>query len=251
MKKHLLLLTLVLFFAVAGCSEQSNLSGTMELRVETEHFLLYSYPEDAQVAELIAATLEEEYPVITSQLQTELPEKVGVSVYPNMDLFRRAINDTSTGDWVTGVAWGNKIEMISPNNPGTAPAADEVTRVAVHEFTHLVVAAINPTAPKWLNEGVAVYYGKEREESKIRQLVMSKLEKGTLPAIRQFETSSQAFFEQDGYSIAYSIIDFIVSRYGTGALVGFIQHPTDYDRIFGVDEDSFVNAWKEYIEETY
>lgn len=109
-------------------------------------------------------SLHENYKRISNDSNISLKDKVDIEVYPDIQLYHKAIGVPMAPDWNVGTGRESKIKMVSPLNPGKYHTYDTLMMVVVHEFTHVMVSQVNSNLkdiPLWLNEGTAVFEAKQ------------------------------------------------------------------------------------------
>ncbi len=137
-------------------------------------------------------------------------------------------------------------------------------RVATHELAHILIRGLvnSPLGelglPQWLDEGLAVYY--ETIPGALDQQFQSSLNRAirddTLAPIRTLTGSfpSDPRAANLAYAESYSVVDFIIRRYGQEKLAQLLQvfkRGAYYDdalqEIFSVDADGLEAEWRKDI----
>ena len=195
------------------------------------------------------------------QTVRETAELLGVStgepfdffIYPDTDTFYTAI-DPSTQEGVGGQALADLRTMYGQISPGDE-GGSEVGRVVPHELVHLVfdTATDNPYhfAPRWLNEGLAVYLS-EGNGAEYRQAVQGAVSNNSVIPLDgitgQFPRTFDRFYL--AYAESVSAIDYLIRTHGRDALIQLIRSyaegRTDHEAFrdaLGVDVNGFSDAW--------
>ena len=191
----------------------------------------------------------------------ETAELVGVStgepfdffIYPDTDAFYTAI-DPSTQEGVGGQALAELRTMYGQISPGDE-GGSEVGRVVPHELVHLVfdTATDNPYhfAPRWLNEGLAVYLS-EGNGAEYRQAVQGAVSNNSVIPLDgitgQFPRTFDRFYL--AYAESVSAIDYLIRTHGRDALIQLIRSYAEgrtddeaFRDALGVDVNGFSDAW--------
>ncbi len=135
----------------------------------------------------------------------------------------------------------------------------EVDRVVPHEISHQVLAqaVANPfaTPPLWLDEGLALS-AQLRGTEDMQAQVQTAADEGRLDTVRSLNSEfplERAGFVF-GYAESYSIVQFILDRWGwdgmTKLLDGYrdqLSHDAAAQRALGVDLDGLDRLWKESL----
>jgi hypothetical protein len=155
---------------------------------------------------------------------------------------------------VGGFAWEGIRTLFANISPDQIDSP-WVGSVVPHELTHLVfdTAVRNPyhDPPRWLNEGIATYLA-DGYELADRRAVRRAVESGTLLPLRALAGLPPTQAEQ--FHLAYaeypSAVDFLVRRYGEGAMVSLVRSyangVTDdeaFQAALGTDVAGFEAAW--------
>ncbi|MDD3127300.1 MAG: hypothetical protein PHT27_06765, partial [Candidatus Izemoplasmatales bacterium] len=69
--------------------------------------------------------------------------------------------------------------------------------------------------------------------------------------IFRISTDDDLFKNQYGYELTYTVIEFIVNRFGNNSLLQFIKAPEQMRFIFNMSEDEFWKVWIEFIQTRY
>lgn len=112
---------------------------------------------------------------------------------------------------------------------------------------------INAATPRWLNEGIASFEAKDNNENWIRKTVKSGLDTAELPSFDDLATGNdfETFFKRGGYQYSYTIVEFIISKFGYEKLIEFIKEPTEFEGVFGVTKEQLQDQWVNYIKDNY
>ena len=195
------------------------------------------------------------------QTVRETAELLGVStgepfdffIYPDTDTFYTAI-DPSTQEGVGGQALADLRTMYGQISPGDE-GGSEVGRVVPHELVHLVfdTATDNPyhLAPRWLNEGLAVYLS-EGNGAEYRQAVQGAVSNNSVIPLDGITGQFPRTFDRLylAYAESVSAIDYLIRTHGRDALIQLIRSYAEgrtddeaFRDALGVDVNGFSDAW--------
>lgn len=208
----------------------------------TRHFDFYCEPIEETAADMSRA-LESNFERIIKDLKVTIRHRVKVYIYPDLKSFHQAIKAPDAPDWVVGGAWKNKLMIVSPNAPGLPHNYDGMIKVAVHELTHIAIWSINPHTgriPTWLNEGLALYEAQQITDEQLNHLRNTT----EIPHLNDLQKEFLSFGQKNGYLYSFSIVQFIMNRYGLEALIALIKGPGKLQKVLGIDENHFESEWK-------
>lgn len=194
--------------------------------IETDHFILIYHQGLDSVVRTAAPIAEEVYRVVTTNLQTPLPNKIRIYFSDN-DEERNAFTfgDDYIFIWMRGILDDN---LFSLRASGTSKW---LRSVITHEFTHIVIAratyswvdlfvpAIGGNVPRWFNEGMARYMEPDGWTNDLNIVlrvaaVSSKLNLG----MDDFLSGTLM------YEGGQSLVRYIAATYGDSALVRIIKY---------------------------
>lgn len=158
--------------------------------------------------------------------------------------------------WTGGEAFASQNIVIIGISPSEV---DWGKRAEVHELTHVLVGHFTFTClgdvPTWLNEGLAVYSEGPLDADSARQLDEAVRSNSLLP-VRSLsgpfsEVSSKAYLS---YSESYSIVKFLLDKYGRDKMNGLLLGLRDGNTIdealataYGFDVEGLEDAWRASI----
>jgi hypothetical protein len=223
--------------------------------IKTHHFtFLFSSGIDTATMIELANTLENNYARIGADLKTQPSDNLETNVYTQRWRYIKA-----TGNWT---ASGN-IEGISKLHfLEQAWGESDSKKVAVHEFAHTVTLKllldneaqqpINSKEfdkkfsnfPIWLWEAVSVYEAKQFVDPK----TLPFLNNGQYPNIVELNNRSKG---GKIYSCGYTMIEYILSKYGQENFIKLIKNYGDLKNTMNVTDDQFCKEWYEFVKEKY
>ncbi len=192
--------------------------------LETEHFVIVYHQGLDSIAQIAAPIAEEVYHVVTTNLQTALPQKIRIYLSDN-DEERNAFafSDNYIFIWLRGILDDN---LFSLRASGTSKW---LRTVITHEFTHIVIAKATrtwvdaiipvPKVPRWFNEGMARYMEPDGWTNDL-----------DIP-LRVSAVSSKLDFNPEEflagtliYEAGQSLVRYMAATYGDSALVKMLKH---------------------------
>lgn len=221
--------------------------------VESENFIIKFNSDERTCINEIIGLLESRYKIITKNLKQEVSGKTCVKICSNSHELQSALGLENAPEWIRGGVKMDTTVIASPINPPKGSDFYNVLNTVVHEFVHVIINQINNDTPRWLNEGVASYEGKDNSEEWIKKTIRKSLEENTLPKLKDLDTGRDfaKFFEIDGYQFSYTIIEFIVNKFGYEKLHDFLEEPDNFEGIFNMSENEFESNWGEFLKKNY
>lgn len=216
----------------------------------SEHFVIHYQSEDRPIISELLYLLEGEYDRLTKFFNTELIHPVDVYLHPDRTSLVQAVGMENASRWLIGVAINDtKIHLISPLNPPGNHTEETVKEGLIHELVHICVASatVSPL-PLWLNEGLAVYFARQRQF--IREVPGVLRGRIRIPTLSELNIR-ESFENERGYALSYTILEFIVKRYGREALSAFVQHYPDYEYLGVMSDMQLEYQWQNYLRDNY
>lgn len=248
--KRVLLVTgsIILVSVVVFCLPENR------SQVKTPHFTFnFSKSIDTSKINELATALESSYKKTGSDLETIPPPEIEVNIYAQRWRYIKA-----TGNWGAS----GSIEGVSKLH-FTEQAWGEADnkKVAVHEFAHTVTLKLlidsekpvpDPkifdkkfaTFPTWLWEAVSVYEADQFIDPK----TLPFFNNGSCPGIPELNNRGKG---GKIYKTGYTIIEYILYRYGHEKLIELIRNYGDLSKVFGVTGDQFCKDWCDFVKKKY
>lgn len=235
--------------------------------VKTELFIIrYIHPKDSILPVYAQRTLEKAYYEIGSDLETYPGDPVIVEIYPDPESFAVASTLSQKDIATTGVVGICKFNRIMIISPRLLPKGYMWLDALAHEYTHyLVFIKSENTVPVWLHEGIAKFEEK-RWRGKKRQvlnpfyetLLARALKENSLVPIEKMHPSfgklESAYEAQLAFAQVGTIVDFIVRRWGDGALLKLLEslrEKNDYrsaiKQVTKMDFPQFYKSWSDNL----
>lgn len=216
-------------------------------KLQMGNFNVYGTDVDQQeitdVSEALLAYSQE----INKAIDFDFHEDISVEIFPDQDsLDQFGMNPEMQGFYA--YSGNNRIQMVSPRNPTVQPEIGYEQRVliAVHEYVHLVINAINMNLPVWLNEGAAIYFTPHEIYTWVCQ---NQFPFEKVPSFNDLEQSYESVPYADLY--AFSMVEFITTEYGIDKLNRLIRSPDQLVEILGDSKYDFEQKWRKFMEENY
>jgi len=229
----------------------------------TDHFQIYFYKEESDLAEIAARSAEEAYDFLSGKFNHEIHSRIPLIIYSNPNHFVQTnVTWTMLPESVGGFTEFIKGRVVVPFN-GSYYHFDRVIR---HEMVHVfMVARINRIGreygrrsavfpPLWFTEGLAEYWSRDWD-SEADLLVRDMVLNGTLPSIEQLWTVRGTYFM---YKLGQSICEFISENYGEDKLIRIFDSwhiGGEFDRIveqaIGDDLRKLSEKWSYWLKKKY
>jgi len=252
-----------LFITYIGIKTFRSISVEDKLtQLRTDHFVisyLGIYKEEAQD---VADNLEENYDRIRINLNDPDHDTIRVFVHPTQTDFNNGAgllnsyaNGTSRGPKEFHILWTNWFNSIFPNDP---------VKTAIHEFTHCVQLNILikkeqgelangdkeqfdklfeekfiKEYPQWFWEAICDYEAGIVNSMSVKYGMRKKL------TLKDLNNSNQI------YNVGYTIIEYIVEKWGKDKLPILITSYVDIKTVLGVSESDFEKGWVTFVDEKY
>jgi len=189
----------------------------------TEHFYIYFYSDESELAEIAARCAEESYRQLASKFNHEIYAQIPLIIYSNANHFVQTnVTWTMLPENVGGFTEFLKGRVVVPFN-GSYSDFDRVIR---HELVHVfMISKINrvgseysgpPPAfpPLWFSEGLAEYWSRQWD-SEADLIVRDMVINGTLPSIADLWMVEGTYYM---YKAGQSLCKFINDYYGDDKL---------------------------------
>lgn len=218
---------------------------------ESRHFTVEYHESEKECVAEVLNLLEDRYSTITKKLGKELKQKVIVQICSDRYELIHTLGLKNAPEWVRGGIAEGKTVIASPLNPPPGSSYHNVINTVVHEFVHVLLREINKDIPKWLDEGIASFEGKDNDETWIKDTILLGLKNGTVPTLDELDTGKdfERFFKIGGYQYSYAITEFVISVYGYEILMKLVKWPEKFDQIFQITKEEFYCKWIRYMED--
>ncbi len=219
---------------------------------------IYWYEGEQSFAEEIMSTAQQALARLAEDTGAYLKKPVKIYVYADAQDLQGAM--IFPQEWTGGVAF-TRYGIIAI---GIAPhSLSWGKRAIAHELTHLVVHQMifNPYnhLPNWLNEGLSMYTEGELEVGFTTRLERAITE-NSLISVRSLSSpfSTDAEKAYLSYAQSYSLVEFLITDYGQGKMLGLLntfREGSSYDgaleKVYGFDMDGLDSLWRDYVTRQY
>ena len=221
---------------------------------KSQHFTIWfsNSIDTGKIAEL-AASLEINYLKIGNDLKTTPAGNIETNIYATRWRYIMETRNWSASGNIEGISKLHFLDQAWGENDGK--------KVAIHEFTHTVTLKLLldnesksiPRAifdqkfshfPTWLWEAISTYEADQFIDPK----TLAYLENGQYPGLEEL---NQRLKGGKIYSCGYTIIEYILFKFGQDDLIKLIQNYGDVQRVFNVSEKQFSRDWYEFIKLKY
>ena len=248
-KKLLLILALLVLLLLVMINIPES-----KRQIKTEHFtFIFSGSIDTSKIEELARALENSYSRIGRDLKTIPANNIEVNIYSQRLRYIRATGNWSASGNIEGTS---KLHFVEQ-----AWGERDSKKVAIHEFTHAVVLKLlideelQPlnskifdkkfsTFPIWLWEAISVYEAGQFVEPK----TLPFLSNGLYPNLSELDIRSKG---GKIYSIGYTVIEYILHKYGQDKFISLIKSYGDLRKVLNVTDGEFSKGWYDFVKEKY
>ncbi|HEV8505214.1 MAG TPA: hypothetical protein VGQ53_07445 [Chitinophagaceae bacterium] len=246
-KLFILLAIVVLMLSIIYFTPESK------KEIKTEHFtFIFSKSIDRATISELANTLETNYSTIGADLKTQPASNIETNIYSQRWRYIKATGNWSASGNIEGTS---KLHFVEQ-----AWGESDSKKVAVHEFAHTVTLKllldnesqpINSKSfdkkfssfPTWLWEAISVYEAKQFVDPKTLPYL-----NGHYPAISELNNRAKG---GKIYSCGYTIIEYILSKYGKDNLINLVKNYGNLKSTFNIPDDQFCKDWYAFVKEKY
>src|SRR5689334_11603883 len=231
---------------------------------ETEHFLIYYYPEEARAAFDAARMAERAYARLSRVLDHQFREKKPIMLFESRNDFGQNNVTGDLGEGTGGVTEALRHRMLL-NFTGDYKSFEHVlTHEMVHAFQYDIfargkagaglqtLAQVNP--PLWFAEGMAEYLSLGPSTPLTNAWMRDAALNGKLPTVEQMTDYPERFFP---YRYGHAFWTFIGQKWGDEA-IGQIMNaaPTvgierAFKRELGLSLEDLGDEWKEDMQQKH
>lgn len=208
-------------------------------RLNDTYFIVYFQNDDARNAQHILNSLQTAYHRLSQEIHVQIADSISVFVTPSQKVYEQ-LAGKQIPRWSDGLASPGRNAIIL-KSPRWMPPETDHAAIAVHELTHLLLdrATNGQPLPRWLNEGLAIYYSGEKEFT-ATTLVSKAL--ATNSMIPLDEIDKVLAFHRSKAQLAYQeshlAVEYLIRNYGHDAIKNIL-----YNISIGLDADqAFLQA---------
>jgi hypothetical protein len=235
---------------------------------ETDHFVVYYYPECESALPLLLKYLEKAYKEVSAKLMVKIEEKIPVLFFISKNDFLQN-NVVDVGEGTGGVTEAFKNRVLIP----WTGSEKVLEHVVYHEFTHVCEFMILYSGffksiqllksifySLWLMEGAAEYFGAFRDRTLGEMYVRDAVVNNKLIPLSKLQQFTHLRPHQVvlAYKEAESAIRFFAEEYGEEKInLLFKEFKNRFEvisvlrNVCGADFNVFERKWKEYLEDKY
>ncbi len=229
--------------------------------VESERFII-RYEKNLNSALEVQKIAEWFYPVAVERLGYSTGRKIDIWFCESRDEFDRAVG-APIQDWAAGCAYPLQARIVILDPKFTENRRLNLSRLIKHEIVHVIfglyVGENMKNVPRWFNEGVAMYISDDWGYLNYWAMLTGTLSNSLIPL---YEISSdfpeKANMAQLAYSQSYSVVAFMVKRYGISAFrecINLISKGRPFDEAFasvtGADLGWMESRWIKDLKKRY
>jgi hypothetical protein len=216
---------------------------------ETDHFIMYYYPEIEPHLERMAGYAESAYQHVSSELKYDLAHKIPLILFQTSSEFQQQnVVPGAAQEGVGAFAEPTRTRIVMPMDE----PPDLLYRLIVHELTHQFDYDIIPASlvrrgtPLWIHEGLADYMTGEwrpMDLMAVRDAAVADI----IPKMSKLEGYSDVGGARMIYNLGHAIFEFIESRWGKEGLRSYLFSLRK--SVIGGGEDAYEEALKITAEE--
>ncbi|MGB2697886.1 MAG: hypothetical protein WBD28_08545, partial [Candidatus Zixiibacteriota bacterium] len=190
----------------------------------TQHFKIYFYPEEKEIAEIAGNLAEKSYKILEDKFNHHIFDKIPLIVYSSSHYFQQTnVIPNLIPESVGGFTEFYKGRMVIPFNGSYADFERVIRHELVHVFSfsklHYVMKSHKKynfsSPPLWWEEGLAEHFSKEWD-SEADMLLKDLVISGRLVNL---ENMSQIYGTYFMYKEGESFLNFIAEEYGDDKIV--------------------------------
>jgi hypothetical protein len=219
---------------------------------------LYWYNGDASFAQTLMDTAQSGLANLEKNTGARLSRTVSIYIYNNATDMQGAM--IFAQEWTGGATYPPYSTIVIGINSSNLSWGEGAL---VHELTHMVNYQMtnNPYSglPTWLDEGLAMY-SEGPLDSTFEVSLVSALGQGSLFTVRSMASpfSTDASLSYLEYAESYSLVDFLLSKYGQAKMLALLEafhQGNTYDgaliQVYGFDMDGLNKLWLPFAKQKY
>jgi dipeptidyl aminopeptidase/acylaminoacyl peptidase len=229
--------------------------------LQTPHFNVHFYPEEADAVEDAARMSERWYERFARLFQHEFEQPKPLILYADHPDFQQTNTlRGSISEGTGGVTESLKNRVIMPLGSSYWDTDHVLGHELVHAFQYNIAQSRSGTGlrglsllPLWLVEGMAEYLSVGREDALTAMWMRDAIRRSDLPTIQQLTQGSKFF----PYRFGQALWAYIGGRYGDEAVVDVYRRSLRVGwepalrQVLGTTSDSLSIGWRNSISEEY
>ena len=229
---------------------------------ETEHFVIYFYPEIRPHLERMAGYAESAYQAISSDLKHDLAEKVPLILFQTSSEFQQQnVIPGAAQEGVGAFAEPIRKRIVMPMDE----PPDLLYRLMVHELTHQFEFDIIPTSlmrravPLWVNEGLSDFMTgiwRPTDLMTVRDAAITD----NVPKMSEMEDYGAFTNPRMVYNLGHAVFEFIESKWGKEGLRQYLfalrksvigGGENAYQEAFKIEPEEFDQQFDKYLKDRF
>jgi hypothetical protein len=212
------------------------------MEAQTYHGItVWALPEEDSEAEAVARRITERSRAVMEALGTGTQNGIEVIMYPDRKVLHRktiGLAGILLPDWFIGDNTKRYVLITSPAAPGPAHSRASIEKAAVHEYVHVLTDRRNTQLGYWLKEGFALYLAEQvPDPASIRRHRGITYAEFSAPNAMQFARVG-------GYTLAYTLIDYLERSYGWDRVVALTAPGAGYETVLGKSDREIFDEWR-------
>jgi hypothetical protein len=231
--------------------------------LESRHFRLYHYAEEADLARQALDLAEEGYADLRSRFAHDVPRPIPLIVYSShLDFQQTNVTPYFLPEGVAGLTEFARGRVLVPFDG----SLHEFRVTLRHELVHVFQLSLEertmrehfrqatPGLPLWFTEGEAVHFSEQRDPEAdmiLRDMVVA----GTLPAISEFWRHEGSFVL---YKLGQSVLDYVAETWGDDRIRLIHERLWRHDRfddtlldVLGITPAELSARWQFHLKQRY
>jgi hypothetical protein len=226
--------------------------------LDTAHFQIYYYPEEAGAAQEVGRLAERWYSRLSRIFDHQLTDKQVLVLYAShAEFVQTNVVEGEISEGVGGVTEGARRRIVLPMAVTLADSQHVVGHELVHAFQYDILSARNAGAmPLWMIEGMAEYLSIGPRDPQTAMWLRDAAYENHLPAIKNLD--DPRYFP---YRFGHAFWAYLTGRFGdsiinkvmdeVGLPQGGIGPIEAVEKATGVDEKTLSDDWQKSIRETF
>ncbi|HVX40587.1 MAG TPA: hypothetical protein VHB25_13535 [Gemmatimonadaceae bacterium] len=263
-------LALALGLGAPGIARAQNYFGQNQVQydqfhwriLETEHFLIYYYPEEARATTEAARLAERAYARLSRMLDHQFREKKPIMLFASRTDFGQNNVTGDLGEVTSGVTEALRHRMLLNFTGDTKSFEHVLTHEMVHAFQYDIfargkagnglqtLAQFQP--PLWFSEGMAEYLSLGPDATITTTWMRDAALNGKIPTIEQLSKDPDDYFP---YRYGHSLWAFIGRKWGD-EVIGQIMNAVPsvgveraFRRELGISLEDLGDMWREDVQQ--
>src|SRR5215216_5255546 len=228
---------------------------------ETDHFVIYYYPDIEPHLERMAGYAESAYQHVSSELKYDLAHKVPLILFQTSSEFQQQnVIPGAAQEGVGAFAEPGRFRIVMPMDE----PPDLLYRLIVHELTHQFEFDMIPTSlvrrnvPLWMNEGLSDYMTgiwRPMDLMAVRDAAITDI----VPKMTKLEGASELGARMV-YNLGHAVFEFIESKWGKEGLRQYLfalrksvigGGEEAYEEAFKITPEEFDQQFDKYLKDRF